>query len=686
MDLYKSICLGVSILLSSCNFSPENNQRQFRKVIQPFDDEWAYCIDSLLEGSKLEWYVKGNQPAYLKKIELPHTWNIEKGLEDYYGSSWYFKDFKVPENWAGKIVRMQFKAINRDAKIWLNGKLIKERIGSGYTPFEIDLSSYLDFKSDNFLAILVNNQFSDKAIPYLKSFDWPNDGGIIRKVNLIKSDPPSIKNILVVPEVKKDGKGKIHMKINLVQNDIENIKNIDVWIRIKEFNQATNNIVFEGNRKAKIIDSSCYLNIDINQVNLWHFNSPDLYELNLAIGHKMILTDNYKTNFGFRTIRTSGSKLFFNHEPVRLPGLEWMPGSNPDQGLAESYENMNKMLFLLKGTNAVFTRFHWQQDEYILDWCDRNGILVQEEIPLWQSPGGSQIDSTIQNISKIHAQEMIQGHFNHPSVISWGIGNELAAQNSTVKELLELLYQEVQSLDTTRLINYVSNTMQLNPKNDATNVGDVLMWNDYSGFWYNMSEDGITHEMMPDLLDSFNYLIPDKPIVISEYGLCEPVFEGGDTGRINHMKYNYEVYNKKPYIAGVIYFSLNDYRTHMGEEGTGKYRRRVHGIVDIKGNKKPSYDSLRSLFSPIRNVQVQKFNGRIHITGNNHNGLPSYSLYGYKIEILVDQKILIDKDIPFLESGTKFNIVIDYDLPPDYTIRIRDSRGNSVLEKSIVNF
>ncbi len=686
MNLLKFAIPGLLFLIGSCNFSNEISNNESRNVLRPFNDRWSYCTDSLKIGRELKWFNIENLPVHLKNIELPHTWNTESDLEEYYGSCWYFKEFEVPKGWSGKVVRIQFKAINRDSKIWLNGQLIKVHNGSGYTPFEIDISSHLNFNTKNFLAINVNNQFSNLAIPYWKSFDWPNDGGIIREVNLIKSDPPSIKNVHVIPVLKDDKSGKVHMKINLVPTGSESIPNIDVWIRVKEFNQPTDNIVFEGNRKARIINSSFYIDFDIEQVNPWHFNSPNLYELEVAIGHKMILTDNHQTNFGFRSITTKGSKLLFNSEPVRLPGLEWMPGSNPDQGLAESYENMDKMLSLLKGTNAVFTRFHWQQDEHILDWCDLNGILVQEEIPLWQSPKGNQVDDTIQGIAQLHAQEMIQSHFNHPSIIAWGIGNELQAQDKRVKELLNFLYREVKLLDSTRLINYVSNTLQQDPANDGTNVGDLIMWNDYSGLWYNMTENGITKEMMPALLDSFSQIIPDKPIIISEYGLCEPVFKGGDDRRIEHLKYNTSVYNQKPYIAGVIYFSLNDYRTHMGEEGEGRFKRRVHGIVDIDGKKKPSYDSLRTLFSPIKNVQVKEINGRIHVTGNNHNGLPGYSIFGYKIEILSDHEVLFDKYMPFLEPGSKFNIVVDHDLPSDFTLRIRDSRGNSILEKNIVNF
>lgn len=92
-------------------------------------------------------------------------------------------------------------------------------------------------------------------------------------------------------------------------------------------------------------------------------------------------------NFGFREIVVRGQELWLNREPVRLMGAEWMPGSNPAVGMAEKREDLSAMLERLKEANAVITRFHWQQGNELLDWCDRNGILVQEEIPHWQQPG-----------------------------------------------------------------------------------------------------------------------------------------------------------------------------------------------------------------------------------------------------------------------------------------------------------
>ena len=83
-----------------------------------------------------------------------------------------------------------------------------------------------------------------------------------------------------------------------------------------------------------------------------------------------------------------------------------------------------------------------------------------------------------------------------------------------------------------------------------------------------------------------------KPLVITEFGLCEPAHKGGDPRRIEIYKEKTALYEKLDF-AGWVYFCLNDYRTHIGESGSGKHKQRIHGSVDPVGNKKPSYDFVK---------------------------------------------------------------------------------------------
>lgn len=675
---------GLLILFWISGCGGQNETARLIREESPFNDNWIFLTDSAERSmnhnrdSSFETISKTGT-----KVVLPHTWNVMPGLENYYGPGWYFKEFYIPDSWDGSLIRIHFNAINRDAILWLNGKKIMERVGVGYTPFDVDISNALNYGENNHLVICVSNEFSKDAVPYLTKFDWAADGGIIRKVFLIKTDKPSIDFTQVSPYLKPGKKGHLIIKIGLL--GVDDINTIDVWMKISEYNQPSSRILFDSNRKVSINHEVAVLDLDLENINVWHFHRPYLYQLTIAIGHNMVLTDHVTIEFGFRSFAAHGSGILFNGEPVRLPGLEWMPGSNPESGMAESHESMGKMLELLKKTNAVLTRFHWEQDDFILKWCDENGLLVQEEIPLWQAPFPGQINDTIRQIVYRHAREMVRAHYNHPSIIAWGVGNEMQARDEKVKSLISDTRELILELDSTRMINYVSNTLQIpEPEKDGTNEGELLMWNDYSGLWYNMSGNDITEEMLPGLLDRIHDRIKYKPVIISEYGLCEPVFSGGDPRRIQHMRYHTSVYAEKPYVAGVIYFSLNDYRTHMGEEGAGRFRRRVHGLVDLEGNTKPSYEALQSCFSPLEDLKVAYINNKIQITGMNRDNLPRYTLSGYQAILFSTGGDTLDlKELPDIMPGSGFNIAFPgKDDQADHYV-IRGSDGYDIASGSL---
>jgi beta-galactosidase len=659
------------IFLAGCS-EPGEQRGKMLRVEEFLNDNWYFTVDSLDKGETNEWYQPARIPGDTIRVEIPHTWNVMEGLENHYGPAWYFKSLSIPGDWKEKSIRIRFDAVYRDAKIWLNGKPVLNRKGAGYTPFEIDLSDDLSFSGENLLVIRVSNEFSDLAIPYENKFDWAADGGIIRKVRLIKTERPYIEFLHVEPVLRRN-RGDLAVRIGIGG---AGTGSLDVWWEIREYNQQTDKVIKEGNRKHKIEKNEIFFDLKLEGIKPWHFNQPDLYQIKVAIGDKMVLTDHSESTFGFRSLTVRDQQIIFNGEPVRLPGLEWMPGSFPGQGMAEDTASMIRMLTLLKNTNAVLTRFHWQQDEFILKWCDENGLLVQEEIPLWQAPYPGQINGEIRAIADRHLREMIGAHRNHPSIIAWGIGNEMIAQNDTVKNFLTSLKDSIADLDSSRLINYVSNTFHQNPGMDGTGIGDVLMWNDYSGLWYNMDGNGLSQEMLPGILDEFNRQIPVKPLIISEYGLCEPVFKGGDPARIRHFLEHTEVYDDLEFIGGLIYFSLNDYRTHMGEAGTGRYRQRVHGIVDLEGHAKPSYAVVKERFSPVRDLEAMFYNGNFHVTGKNHDGLPSYTLQNYEVQLYGESGQLLAKElIPEALPGQKFNIVFRELQQTVKTIRIVTGNG-----------
>lgn len=591
--------------------------------------EWRFIVDSTNVGFKENWPIHGIPLTGSQNISIPHTWNTIPGLENYAGKGWYQKEFTISSLQIKKLIRLQFDAVYHDAIVYINGQLAAKHIGSGYTRFFVDATPFL-ITGKNIVQVCADNSFSPVNIPYLNSFDWPNDGGIIRDVSLICTDKYAIQNVRVsaAPNV---GNGIVNLKIKLLDSTLTDPSKVKFRVRIVEENQSTANQIFISDIKTAYQTGYFISEIHVKNIRAWHFDNPNLYKMYITEEFQEKLIDEFSTVFGFRTIMIENNRIVLNGEPVRLMGLEWMPGSTLERGMAENYDDLEKNLKLMKNVNCVFSRFHWQQDEYVFDWCDRNGILLQEEIPYWG--GATMLNDTLLELGYQHLDEMIDAHFNHPSIIAWGIGNELQSHDSLNIQAFKKLYAYAKKLDPSRFVNYVSNQLgwhkSENKKlaDDASYIGDVMYFNEYYSTWF-----GETIGSVPSHLQKICDDYPDKPLVISEWGLCEPYHSGGDSRRIEEMKKQIKIYSANPNITGAIYFCLNDYRTHMGEDNTYNYPQRVHGVVDINLIPKPSYEVLKEMSSPIIITGQKKTENGTELTLLGNTGIPSYKVVNYIIE------------------------------------------------------
>lgn len=671
-----------------------------RTVIE-LNTGWRFLPDPYDKGVAEGWPIAGLPGGH--EINVPHTWNVEDGLEDYRGVGWYEYRFEADKQWEGLTVRTLFEAVYRDAEIWLNGQPVGSHRGSGYTAFTIDMTSKLLPGQSNLLMVSVDNRNSEQALPHGNSFDWADDGGLIRGVSMIVSGKSYIDYAkidaapLFEEDSETDGSGGANGATDKLYTTAKGLIRGEVYLQgFSAGQKATLSIEawreqnFAGKWRQEVQITGDHgavqlQPIQLDQVDLWHFDHPHLYKLVLTVVGEEDLYDQIETTIGFREIVADGSRLLLNREPVRLIGVEWMPGSNPELGMAETGEDLFRSLHQIKEANCVITRFHWQQDERLLDWCDRNGLLVQEEIPHWQQPavpGQSLLPLALQ-----HAEEMVNRHYNHPSVFAWGMGNEIDGQHPDTMAYVKELKREMLKLDPGRLLNYVSNTVHLNPERDATSAGDAIMWNDYIGTWHGDLD-------RPATIRAIAGANPGKPLIVAEYGLCEPAFEGGDDRRGEILVSNNDEYRKHSEIAVVIYFSLNDYRTQMGEEGEGRLRRRVHGSTDLYGEPKPSYDLLRDQAAPLKIEGVQAIDdGKVEVLLTAADNLPSYAVRGYSLSIAgADGGPAADGAgtgtavaIPELKPGQSCRILID-DLLSEHAERkmvIRRPTGFTVLEERV---
>ena len=568
-------------------------------------------------------------------VQVPHTWQSLGRSPEYSGVAWYRLRFQAPPIWTAQHVRIEFEAVSHTAHLFLNGKPIGEHVGKGYTAFTVDLSPHLNLGQENTLLVRVDNRPNDRMLPRNKSYDWTDDGGIIRPVILLVTPRTFLERVEIdsVPDLSA-GAAEIRIRA-VVRNTAPQAQRLNIHTVIRRhggtdellhLGPVTSTIEANGNQVVELGPAV------LHNAELWHFDTPHLYDASVELKslsgvHELV------EQFGIRKFEIRASAFYLNGEKVSLIGVERMAGSHPELGMAETVEWIDSNHRDMKNLNCVFTRVHWPQDRRVLDFCDRHGILMQEEVPAW---GPETFDKTTDDVQRALEQngleqlrEMIHRDRNHPCIVAWGLCNEVDGKNPSSRQFAHAIGAEARRLDPSRLQTYASNTLDSNPGADMAGDLDFISTNEYYGSWAPGGPADVEAHM-----DRIRKAFPDKPIVVSEYGWCEcqPSIMPGDENRVEIVNSHTEVFRRFSEVAGAIYFDYNDYRTLVGDKGSGAMRQRVHGVVDLYGTPKPSFEALRLQASPIESTILRKSgDNRYQIEIRIRQQLPGYALRGYSL-------------------------------------------------------
>ncbi len=597
---------------------------------ESLNGDWDFRLDPDKTGEAQGWHKPATTSGGWRTVTVPHTWQIEAGNTEYMGAGWYRRPFDVPRSWQDRAVRVEFEAVFHTATVWVNGAEVGQHNGKGYTAFVFDLWPHLRFGELNTIVVRADNSFNDSMLPRGRSSDWAHDGGVYRPVQLLITPKVFIERVAVDADPDLNAGDASVLVSAVVRNASGSAWSGGIALGVVEessgLTTASASATFRiaaGERVTVALP-----NAKIQKARLWHFDHPHLYRarVQLANGHAV------DTTFGVRKIETRAGGFYLNGERVRLMGAERMAGSNPEYGMAEPAEWIAHDHADMRELNCVYTRVHWQQDRRVLDWCDRHGMFIQTEVPTWGGDTfkGMQGEPSpeILNNGLEQLREMIERDRNHPSIFSWGVCNEINGHNPPAAAFARRLYEEAKRLDPRRLVTYASNSLQKDPGKDIAGLMDYIMWNEYYESWYR----GTPADMARNL-DEIHAAFPDKAIVISEYGYCACTDDRpeGDAKRIEVLRAHDRVFRERDYVAGLIFFDYNDYRTHIGDRGTGAAKQRVHGVVDIYGERKPSWEVLRRESSPVESVRVTGTPAALSVALNSRSGVPSYAITGYRV-------------------------------------------------------
>ena len=560
---------------------------------------------------------------------MPHTWQVDSSSVNHLGKASYRRLFFAPDAWKGGAVRVEFESVFHSAKVAVKGRAVGEHIGKGYTAFTLDVTDALKYGEENELTVEADNSFFDGMLPRNNSYDWTPDGGIYRPVWLHATPALYIERVEVdaAPEAT-GGRGVVGLRA-VVRN--RGTRTARLVVEVEVYDDATGLAVARSSTATEVgagkTETVTLPAARIEQAKLWHFDHPNLYRVRVTAGGHSV-----EETFGIRRFEVKDGYFHLNGERVHLMGVERMAGSHPQFGMAEPVEWIEHDHKDMKELNCVFTRVHWMQDKRLLDWCDRNGMLMQLEVPTWgpatwKGMTGTTAPAILENGLE-QLREMIAQNRNHPCIFAWGLCNEIGGANPPAKQFAQAMYKEARRLDGQRLLSYASNTLHADPRGDVAGEMDILEWNEYYESWYGGDANSVRES-----LKKIRAVYPNKLIVISEYGLCEcdPKNPTSDERRVKVLETHDAVYREDPRVGGLIFFCYNDYRTHIGDKGQGVMKQRVHGVVDVYGEKKPSYEALRRESSPVETFTVTREGGEWSASLKTRTLIPAYTLRGYQL-------------------------------------------------------
>ena len=463
-------------------------------------------------------------------VTIPHSYNSIDGLSAKYyrGKGWYKRTVNVtPDDLKGQTALL-FEGAAQKADVYVNGKHLLHHKG-GYTPFYINLKGRLH-KGENQIMVVCNNEEDVDLIPVASDFN--KNGGLHNPAYFLRFPPVSFspegtslyRLHVSTPKVSAKEAQTI-VTVNLSNASGKN-QNLTLQYTLKD---AKGNVIISKTKTVSMAKAVKMEKVDeeftFSNPHLWQgTDDPYLYTMQVALvdaqGNSL---DRVETKVGYRFFHLDKDKGFFlNGKSYPLRGVaEHQDMSGKASALSKTdFDNDYK---IIKELGCNFLRLaHYPHNDYAFRLCDSLGIIVQTEIP-WVNVCG--VNAKPVYFETIHSQmrEMVQALYNHPSIVFWGMWNELDTWGNTDQYQGEIDFQRVQS-ETAKLYDYTRSLDPYRPigvtdcnvsSNPLYNQlkGDFHSENRYNGWYYDQGYfDGFSKSMhqIHDALGVCN---------VSEYGV-----------------------------------------------------------------------------------------------------------------------------------------------------------------------
>ena len=551
------------------------------REIVDLNRKWAFSkmADSVPVAFDNKWDI----------VNIPHCWNAidgQDGDNDYYrGTAYYAKTLNKMNLPQADRYYLEINGANSSADVYIDGKKLAHHDG-GYSTWRVDVTEALGVNS--LLVIAVDNSANESVYPQMADFTFY--GGLYRNVNLIcvsqshfDLDYYGGPGIMVTPAV------------NGANADIA----VEVFVTNGKLGQTIRYTLLDaqGNVVAAKETSDTKVSLTIENVHLWHGRKdPYLYTAKAELVEQDNVLDNVSARFGCRTFKIDPNDGFIlNGEEYPLRGVSrhqdrWGLGN----ALLPEHHEEDINLICEVGCTTIRLA-HYQHDQYFYDMCDEKGLVVWAEIPYISKHMPTGRENTISQMKELIAQ-----NYNHPSIVVWGLSNEISIGGSD-DDLLEnhrILNALCHEMDKTRLTTIAAVSM-CKMDDPYLQIPDVVSYNHYFG-WYGGDTD-----MNGPWFDKFHAMHPNIPIGCSEYG-CEALNWHTSDPRQGDYTEEYQAYYheelikqffSRKYLWATHVWNMFDFGADARNEG-GENGQNHKGLVTFdRKYKKDSFYAYKAWLS-----------------------------------------------------------------------------------------
>ncbi|NHJ23884.1 MAG: glycoside hydrolase family 2 protein [Candidatus Lokiarchaeota archaeon] len=573
--------------------------KELSRSVENFNYGWKF-----FKGDAINAYQINYNDENWREVDLPHDWSIEGPFDKKWASStgylpggigWYRKRFKIAKSDSDRRYFIYFEGVYNNSQVWINEKSLGER-PNGYVSFYYEISPYINFGSENVIAVKVNHsKYADSR--------WYTGSGIYRNVKLIKTNAIYIKpwGVYTRPHLKSN-KGIVDFDITL-KSEKATVSSITVINELYYHKEiiGQNEVSLEIKSNKELIVNG---KIEVENPKVWDIDSPELYTLVSIVKDEKQVLDEVETSIGFRVLRFDAKFGFFlNGRNMKLKGI-CMHHDAGCLGAAVPRDVLNNRLSVLKelGCNAIRTSHNaFAPDFYEL--CDKKGFLVIDEVfDEWEAPKkkwikGWNIGEPVKDgyaeyfkdWAKIDLRDQILRDRNHPCIIMWSIGNEVDYPNDPYSH--EILNTEKNPQTSAKFDNRLPYAGRLGEiAKDLVSV--VKKFDNNRPVTAGLASALMSNEIgYADALDVVGYNYQEYQYNVDHAKYPERIIYGSENGMTLQA---WQAVIENNYVMGQFLWTGFEY---LGEAAKYPMRNSISGLIDLAGHKKPEYFFRQSLWS-----------------------------------------------------------------------------------------